>query len=88
MAKKKMSILKKQRQEKKRSLRNKAIKSRVKTQVKKARAATLKGENSLALIRQACRALDKAASKGVLHPRTAARKKSRLMSLANKYAVR
>lgn len=87
MAKKKVSILKKQRQEETKTLRNRAIRSRMKTRLKKARAMMLKNDPaSRAYLNQACRELDKAASKGVLHPRAAARKKSRLMKFANKYA--
>jgi small subunit ribosomal protein S20 len=48
----------------------------IKTLVKKARAAATP---VLADVHAAIRALDAAARKGILHPNTAARKKSRLM---------
>ncbi|MBE3573201.1 MAG: 30S ribosomal protein S20 [Moorella humiferrea] len=69
----------------KRTERNKAIKSRVKTAIKKFRLALEQGDASTAeKLRQAIRTLDKAVTKGVIHPNTAARKKSRLQRLFNK----
>jgi small subunit ribosomal protein S20 len=63
-------------QSNKRRLLNLALRSRIKTELKKARqlAATSAEEN----MRMAQRLLDKAVSKGVLHKRQAARRKSRL----------
>lgn len=63
-----------------RRLRNSAWKSRCKTLVRKARTAISSGDPlvSAELSRQAYRQLDKAASKGAIHPRQAARRKSRL----------
>lgn len=63
-----------------RRLRNLAWKSRLKTAVRKSRMATDAGDAvvSVELCRQACRLLDKAAQKGVIHRRQAARRKSRL----------
>ena len=74
-------------QQKKRNLqnerahqRNKAVRSSLKTSAKKVRAAASAGDVDTATeqARAASRALDKAASRGVLHKRTAARRKSRL----------
>ena len=61
-------------------VRNMATKSRCKTLVRKARTAIASGDPTVAdeLARQASRQLDKAASKGVIHPRQAARRKSRI----------
>ncbi len=72
-------------QNEKRHQRNIADKSALKTSTKKVHAAVAAGdgEDALARQREAARALDKAASKGVLHKRTAARKKSRLAKAAN-----
>nr|WP_277995933.1 30S ribosomal protein S20 [Moorella thermoacetica] len=69
-----------------RTLRNKAIKSSVKTAIKKFRTALEQGDNHNAAVnlRQAIRAIDKAVTKGVLHPNTAARKKSSLQRYFNK----
>jgi small subunit ribosomal protein S20 len=65
--------------------RNKAIRSGLKTEAKKARAAVAAGdEGSTDLVRATSRSLDKAVSKGVLHKKTAARRKSRLAKSAAK----
>ena len=66
-------------------LRNKAVKSSLKTAIRKAREAAAAGdvEKAVALTRDASRALDKAASKGVIHANAAANKKS---ALANSVA--
>jgi small subunit ribosomal protein S20 len=66
--------------------RNKAVKSAVKTAVRKFREAADAGEREQAqtLLRDASRALDKAASKGVVHANQAANKKSAMASRFNK----
>lgn len=63
-----------------RTLRNNAIKSSVKTAVRKYETAVNNGntEEAKSALRAAISSLDKAVSKGVLHKNTAARKKSRL----------
>ena len=60
--------------------RNKAVRTSLKTSAKKVRSAAASGDVDTASeqAREASRALDKAASRGVLHKRTAARRKSRL----------
>jgi small subunit ribosomal protein S20 len=60
--------------------RNKAVKSSLKTAVRKAREAMEAGdvEKATALTREANKKLDKAASKGVIHKNQAANKKSAL----------
>ena len=64
--------------------RNKAIKSNLKTVVKKADAAIASGaEDKAAALKAAVSAIDKAQTKGVLHKNTAARKVSRLAKRAN-----
>jgi small subunit ribosomal protein S20 len=71
-----------------RRVRNRAIKSAVKTFIRKAeRGITGAADDSTALVVQAISKLDKAASKGVLHPRNAARRKSRLMKKLNQAAA-
>lgn len=64
--------------------RNKAVRSALKTETKKARTAIEAGDTEAATeaVRSTNRALDKAASKGMLHKRTAARRKSRLAKAA------
>ena len=69
----------------KETMRNKAIKSNLKTVVKKADAAIAAGTaDKEAAVVAAVSAIDKAASKGVLHKNTAARKISRMAKRANK----
>jgi small subunit ribosomal protein S20 len=64
----------------KRRVRNLGTRSRLKTAVGKARTAVAAGDPVVAaeMARQANRLLDKAASKGIIHKRQAARRKSRL----------
>lgn len=76
MAKRTKSGLKRKRQAVRRTARNQAVQSRVKTLVKQARETGAPGSEAL---RAAIQALDAAARKGILHPNAAARKKSRLM---------
>ena len=73
----------------KRRVRNMAAKSRCKTLVRKGRTAIASGDPTVAaeLVRQASRQLDKAASKGVIHPRQAARRKSRIARPLSKLSV-
>ena len=75
----------------KRALRNRAVRSEVKTKVVKARrslSGTPVGESDrYALALDAVRALDRAAAKGVLHKNNAARRKGRLTRQMAKLAV-
>ena len=72
------SQIKRNRQNEKRRLRNKSVKSSLKTAIRKFHAATQAGdqETATALMRDAARKLDKAASKGVIHKNQAANRKS------------
>ena len=65
---------------------NKMVKSSVKTAIKKVVVAAQEGnkENAIALLNEANKAIDMAASKNILHVNNAARKKSRLAILVNK----
>ncbi|MER7077416.1 small subunit ribosomal protein S20 [Saccharopolyspora antimicrobica] len=65
--------------------RNKAVKSSLKTAIRKFREAAAAGEKDKAieLQRAASRELDKAASKGVIHRNQAANKKSALAQRVN-----
>ena len=68
-----------------RRLRNKSVKSELKTRIKHAVRATGTGEEAAAVVlRTAQKRLDKAASKGVIHKNQAARRKSRLMRQLNR----
>ncbi|MCM1175117.1 MAG: 30S ribosomal protein S20 [Blautia sp.] len=68
--------------------RNKAIKSGVKTAVKKVNAAIAANDKEAAksALLAATATIDKAASKGVFHKNTASRKVSRLAQAVNKMA--
>lgn len=72
------SQIKRNAQNEKRRARNKAVKSHLKTAIRKFREAVDAGEKDQAveLGREANRQLDKAASKGVIHKNQAANRKS------------
>jgi small subunit ribosomal protein S20 len=65
-------------------LRNKAVKSSLKTSVRRFREAADAGETdkALELMRTASRQLDKAASKGIIHANQAANRKSAIAKRA------
>jgi small subunit ribosomal protein S20 len=79
------SQLKRIRTNEKARLRNKSIKSSLKTAVRRFREAAAAGEKDRALgeLRVASRALDKAVSKGVIHRNQAANRKSAMARQAN-----
>ena len=72
------SQIKRNRQNEKARLRNKSVKSSLKTVIRKLNEAGETGnvETSTALLRDASRQLDKAVSKGVIHKNQAANRKS------------
>ena len=72
------SQIKRNKQNEKRHERNKAVKTSLKTAVRKFREAAEAGDKEQAIIasRDAARKLDKAASKGVIHKNQAANRKS------------
>ncbi|WP_084965030.1 30S ribosomal protein S20 [Thermoactinospora rubra] len=78
------SQIKRNKQNEKRRLRNKAVKSSLKTAVRKFREAAERGdvEAAVALQRAAARQLDKAVSKGVIHKNQAANRKSAIAKRA------
>jgi small subunit ribosomal protein S20 len=75
------SQIKRNRQNVKRRARNQAIRSEVKTRVKAAVAAAESGDREAAdaALRMAQQRIDRAAAKGVVHRRSADRKKARLV---------
>jgi small subunit ribosomal protein S20 len=79
------SQIKRNRQNEKRHERNRAAKSALKTSTKKVHTAVADGDGDTAQerFREVARSLDKAASKGIVHKRTAARRKSRLAKAVN-----
>ncbi|MCM8772132.1 MAG: 30S ribosomal protein S20 [Candidatus Omnitrophica bacterium] len=88
MAKKKRSVLKRQRQEIKRRMRNRAVISKIKTLIKKTKEAVLNNSPDFEkLLKETIKEIDKAVAKGILHKNNGARKKSRLMKFIRKYKV-
>jgi small subunit ribosomal protein S20 len=74
------SALKRARQTERRTTRNRANTSRLRTQLRELRDTIAKGDKAAAeqMYRQTVSALDKAIQKGTLHENTASRYKSRL----------
>lgn len=81
----KRSAEKRARQTIKRTLRNSAIKSKVKTSIRKFLGALVDKDQARAaeLLKQAVKTADQAAAKGVIHANAAARYKARLMRRFN-----
>ena len=79
------SQIKRNKQNEKAHERNKAVRSSLRTSVRKFREAAEGGDVTAAetALRDACRQLDKAASKGVIHKNQAASRKS---AIARRYA--
>ncbi len=63
--------------------RNKANRSALRTEIKKANVAIASGENKEEALRAATKKIDQAVAKGLLHKNNAARKKSALAKKAN-----
>ena len=80
------SAKKEVRASRKKQLRNKSMRSLTKTSVSKAEKLIFSGEleSGSEAVGSAISALDKAASKGTIHPNNAARRKSRLVKKLNK----
>jgi small subunit ribosomal protein S20 len=74
------SQIKRNRQNEGRRLRNKAVRTRLKTEAKTVRETAAADDTDAAAeqLRATSRMLDKAASKGAIHRKTAARRKSKL----------
>ncbi len=73
------SQIKRNRQNEKARLRNKAVRSELKTRIKNAERSAAAGEETAAADAvKAVSTIDRAAAKGVIHKNAAARKKSRL----------
>ncbi|MGI6224653.1 MAG: 30S ribosomal protein S20 [Peptococcales bacterium] len=82
------SAIKRANKAKVRALRNRAVKSTVKTAIKRFEAAVEAKnlDDAKVQLQKAVKTIDKAASKGILHKNNAAHKKSRLAKLYNKLA--
>jgi small subunit ribosomal protein S20 len=82
------SQIKRNRQTVKRTERNKAVRSELKTRTKNAAVAVEAGaENAAELVRAAQKRTDSAASKGIIHRNAAARRTSRLAKKLNRAAA-
>lgn len=80
------STIKRHRQSLKRYERNRAVKSRMKTYIRKVEEATTK-ESAETALRDAISSIDKNAGSRIIHPNKAARVKSRLSRLvASRFA--
>lgn len=77
------SQIKRNRQNLTRNARNKTVRSELKTRTKKLLSAVEAEEETGELYVAAQKRIDMAVSKGMLHPRTAARRKSRLARRIN-----
>lgn len=79
------SQIKRNKQNQKRRMRNRVYRGTARTYVRKAEAAIKVGDAQASQeeVLKAIRALDKAASKGVIHKNNAARRKSRLVKKLN-----
>ena len=75
------SQIKRNRQNEKARLRNKSVRSQLKTRIKAAETSATGGDADAteATLRSAISTIDRAATKGVIHKNAAARKKSRLI---------
>lgn len=70
----------------KKTMRNKIIKSRTKTAIKKVYVAAKGGDKMVAktALLEAISTIDRATTKGIFHKKNASRKKSRLCKMVNK----
>ncbi len=75
--------IKRNRQNEKRRLRNKGIRSEINSRVKTALKNAEYGAVSSADLQEAVKKIDKAVAKGIMHKNAAARKKSRLSKKLN-----
>lgn len=80
------SALKRIRSNERKRMRNKPVRTALKTYIRSAQSRITAGEaeDSADAVVRAISALDKAAGKGIIHRNQAARRKSRLMAKLNK----
>ena len=83
------SAEKRARQNEKRRVRNKAVRTRIKRVIKDVRLESSEAskDEALAKLNSAKSVIDKAVKKGVIHKKTAARKISRLSKLVNTLVI-
>ena len=78
------SQIKRNRQNERRRLRNRAARAELKPRTRTALEAAEAGESLDEAVAAAMKRIDKAAAQGVLHPNTASRRKSRLQRRLNR----
>jgi len=79
-----LSTKKRLRESLKRQARNKANRTRLKSEVKKVRMTASSGQDAVKMLPEAYSIIDKSVRKGVITKNAAARHKARLTKLANK----
>ena len=77
------SQIKRNRQSEKARLRNRAVRTELKTRTRNAIEAAESGENAVEAATEAMKRIDKAVAHGVLHANTASRRKARLQKRLN-----
>ena len=78
------SVIKDVKKSRERRARNLDTKSKIKTFIKKTKAAMdAKSDQTTTLVNETVSIIDNAAKRGIIHPNSAARRKSRLMKRAN-----
>ncbi|MHB8189777.1 MAG: 30S ribosomal protein S20 [Ferrimicrobium sp.] len=77
------SQIKRNKQNERRRLRNKGVRSELKTRTKVA-LRNVGAEQGAAMLRLVLKRIDKAAAKGIIHKNQAARRKSRIMKQASR----
>ncbi|MCX7026322.1 MAG: 30S ribosomal protein S20 [Spirochaetes bacterium] len=89
MSTKNLSAEKRMRQDEKRRIRNKGVKTAIRTAAKKVLAASEKKDVATAkeALADMIKKIDTAAGKGIVKKNTAARKKSRMQKLVNRLGV-
>ena len=75
--------IKRNRQNEKRRIRNKGVRSEINSRVKKAIENAESGSHDAEDLKTAVKRIDKAVAKNIMHKNTAARKKSRLTKKLN-----
>lgn len=81
------SAIKRVKVNRKKNLRNRMIKTAMRTSVKKFEVATAAGSADQQLLSATSSSIDRAASKGVIHKNAANRKKARMAKRLNKAAA-
>ncbi|MEO5678842.1 MAG: 30S ribosomal protein S20 [Acidimicrobiales bacterium] len=82
------SQIKRNKQNERARIRNKGVRSEVKTRVKATLTAAEAGADTTGdALRLACKRLDKAAAKGIIHKNQAANRKSALMKRVQSHAA-